>query len=164
MATRTPKYKNLIICLYGRGDSGKTSTLLELSEVLRQKSTVYTELKANAGSSDKRIIVKAMSSYIGIGTYGDTDALIEDNFKELMKHQNLCRIILTASREKIVRGNTYGTSLSAYLGHAAIWNIAKCWQEKRNGNIIINVTGVGELLYHLVDAIRTKNHADKDIV
>ena len=33
-------YKNLLVCLYGKGDTGKTSTLLELGEILRQKSSV----------------------------------------------------------------------------------------------------------------------------
>ncbi len=155
-------FSNLIICLYGKGDSGKTSTLLELGEILRQKSVKYTEIRANAGSTDKRMVFSVFRSIIGIGTYGDTDKHVEANFYELKSHK--CRIVITAARHKITRGNAYGASLSAYMRRAAIWNIAKTWKEKRGGKDVINITGSGEVLHYLVEAVRCASYADQDLI
>lgn len=155
-------FSNLIICLYGKGDSGKTSTLLELGEILRQKSVKYTEIRANAGSTDKRMVFSVFRSIIGIGTYGDTDDLVEANFNVLKLHK--CHIVITAARDKIHRGKTYGPSLSAYMRKAAIWNIAKAWKEKRDDKDVINITGAGEVLHYLVKGTRCANLVDKDVI
>lgn len=155
--------KNLLICLHGKADSGKTSTLLELGEILRRKSAIYTEIKGNAGSSDKRMVFSAFSNKIGIGTYGDGLGFVESNICELKKYKR--KIFVTASREAIDRTLPYAKhpKLKSFLKTAAVWNLPKFWEEFRGGKDVVNVTGVGVLLYHIGKAIRMSKYIDKEI-
>lgn len=161
-------YKNLLICLYGKGDTGKTSTLLELGEILRQKSSIYTEIKSKSSSVDKRMVFDALGDKIGIGTYGDNLDLIDKNIKELVLYKR--RVIVTASRDRIDRVANYGAykHLSAFLKCAAVWNAKKVWAEKLNicnsKRKVVHVTGVGELLYYIKRAVSSSCYIDEDII
>lgn len=161
-------YKNLLICLYGKGDTGKTSTLLELGEILRQKSSTYTEIKGKSSSVDKRMVFDALGNKIGIGTYGDNLDLIDKNIKELVPYKR--RVIVTASRDRIDRAINYSTykNLSAFLKSAAVWNARKVWVEKLNNcnnkRPVVHVTGVGELLYYIKRAVSSSCYIDEDII
>ena len=158
--------KNLLICLYGGGDTGKTSTLLELGAVLRSKSKVYTEIKGNSGSTDMRMVFDVFGDKIGIGTYGDGLGYVDKNIETLRKYKRT--IIITASREPIDRLKVSlkpYTNIISFLKNAAIWNMAKNWEEDRNGKKVVNVTGIGELLYYIKKAVSlTRGFADEDVI
>lgn len=161
-------YKNLLICLYGKGDTGKTSTLLELGEILRQKSSVYTEIKGKSSSVDKRMVFDALGDRMGIGTYGDNLNLIDNNIKELVPHKR--KVIVTAGRDRIDRAINYSKYkyLSAFLKSAAVWNAKKVWIEQpsncNSNKGIVHVTGVGELLYYIKRAVSTSRYVDEEII
>ena len=43
--------------------------------------------------------------------------------------------------------------------------MAKNWEEDRNGKTVVNVTGIGELLYYIKKAVSLRSgFADEDVI
>ena len=97
----------LVLCLYGGANIGKSETLTEIGRALLADTRYFYEQKGQQGSRDRRIALKYKRRIIGIGTYGDDQDAIDRNFK-FFEDQG-CVIGVTAAR---VEGNT---DMKAYV-------------------------------------------------
>ena len=86
----------LVLCLYGAANVGKSETLTELGRALFMKARYYYEQKGQHRSRDRRIALKYYGHIIGICTYGDDQNAIDRNFK-FFDDQG-CDIGITAAR------------------------------------------------------------------
>ena len=91
----------LVLCLYGGANVGKSETLTELGRALLANTRYFYEQKGHHGSRDRRIALKYRGRIIGIGTYGDNQDAVDRNFKFFEDQK--CDIGITAAR---VEGNT----------------------------------------------------------
>ncbi len=109
----------LVLCLYGGADVGKSETLTQLGQALFAHARYFYEQKGQHGSRDRRIALKYHGRIIGICTYGDDQDAIDRNFK-FFENQG-CVIGVTAAR---VEGNTdmksYVENMSKAIKVAAI--------------------------------------------
>lgn len=86
----------LVLCLHGGANTGKSETLIALAHAILDSSRYYYEQKGQHASKDRRVVLKFHGNIIGIGTYGDTEEVINRNF-EIFKEQH-CDIGITAAR------------------------------------------------------------------
>jgi len=160
-------FRKLLICLYGGPDTGKSTTLRELAEILRSKSRIYTEYRKASNSTDYHILCNVFCKYIGIGTYGDLDDQIEETIRRFSKKAKgiACQIVVTASRKKIERKKLPFKKVK--LNNIAIWNVPKvpfASQFKSGQQRIADVATVGVVLHYLTVATRMRCYEDVDFV
>ena len=84
-----------IFALYGKGNTGKSSTIREIYEQIKSKSKVIKEEYYKNGV-DVTAIISIKNLTIGITSYGDDAKCINAPF-ELFKNGN-CDVIICASR------------------------------------------------------------------
>jgi hypothetical protein len=89
-----------IIAIYGKSNSGKTSTIKEISRLLCQKYHYNPETVAAKGD-DIYQVLKKDSFIIGIISQGDVGSWVEEYLAELIKRK--CVLIICATR---TRGKT----------------------------------------------------------
>ena len=82
-----------IITLFGKGNTGKTTTI---NKVIESLSSYRRELKEY--STDKLAVIDIEGFIIGITTRGDSDEVLETDFDWLTSHN--CDLYLCASRSK----------------------------------------------------------------
>lgn len=88
-----------VYALYGTSDSGKTSCLNQLIEILIEKSE-QAVLIENVGDVDRRAVFLINGKYVGVSTQGDTKSQIKTHLDEI---ECQCNIIFCATR---TRGST----------------------------------------------------------
>jgi len=95
-----------IIALYGKGDSGKTSTLnLLIDLIVSENKGIPMAIRAEEElRKDCRAVLSYKGKIIGVGTWGDSKDEVEKNCK-FFKEKN-CDIMFTATR---TRGETCDT-------------------------------------------------------
>lgn len=95
------KHLKAVIVLVGGPDVGKSTTLILLSKMLLDDSFFYYEEKKQRRSQDRRMVMKVDQRVVGIGTAGDSEKHLEDNFKFFSKQR--CDIGITAARGSLQR-------------------------------------------------------------
>lgn len=112
------------IALYGKGDSGKTSTLNLLIDLIVSENkgipmTIHTEeeLRKNC-----RAVLSYKGKIIGVGTWGDSKDQVEKNCN-FFKEKN-CDLIYTATR-------TRGETCKAIKDFVSINRFSLEWVKKK---------------------------------
>ncbi|WP_421853380.1 hypothetical protein [Marinomonas sp.] len=85
-----------VFVLYGTSNSGKTSTLNELIEILRVSSDEII-LDDNIDNNDHRFVCFANGKYVGVSTQGDCGTQVQEHLDVIEKH---CNIIFCATRTR----------------------------------------------------------------
>lgn len=85
-----------IVCLFGQGKIGKSTTLSAVASAFQDEARFYYEQKCQHDSRDRRIVLKINGMIIGIGTAGDDPETIDRNFRFFQDMK--CDYALTAAR------------------------------------------------------------------
>ena len=85
------------IYLAGKERLGKSTTLLDLINYIRQKNYTITNYE-NSKGKDRRAAFKIKEKIVSITTYGDSDYIIGTNINYATK--NNADILITATRSK----------------------------------------------------------------
>ena len=93
------KHLKAVIVLVGGPNVGKSTTLIHLSKMLLDDSFFYYEEKKQRRSRDRRMVMKVDRRVVGVGTAGDTDGHLKDNFKFFSTQR--CDVGITASRSSL---------------------------------------------------------------
>lgn len=88
----------IFIPLYGRSNSGKTTTLKKVIDKLERKYKVNDAREKPSAANDKLVIVDIDEVKVGISTGGDKEAVVKDCINKLFNKG--CNIIVTATRSK----------------------------------------------------------------
>jgi len=88
-----------MVILQNKANSGKTSTLRELANILTHKNT-YTALEGNLSKGDFIIKTSYKSKTIIIISMGDIDTLLEKKYKKVWDEYSNIDIIFGACRTK----------------------------------------------------------------
>ncbi len=115
---KSGKRLRCLIVLSGKGNVGKSGTLLSLGAELRDEALSYYELKGQARSRDRRIAARIRGRDIGIGTAGDTTAIAKANI-DFFIEQNCLVGILAANTGG-------GTNVAAFIKTWAKSNGVAC--------------------------------------
>jgi Cdc6-like AAA superfamily ATPase len=94
------KNMRTIIAIYGKSNSGKTSTIKEISRVLCERNNISPQLVAEKGE-DIYQVLEIQKVKIGIISQGDVGNWVKEYLKELFDRG--CTIIICATR---TRGST----------------------------------------------------------
>ena len=85
-----------LIILAGKSSTGKSTTLVDLGELLRSEaSSSFYEHKNQSNSHDRQIVVCYKRADVGIGTAGDTNNLADENIAFFLWQK--CRIGILAA-------------------------------------------------------------------
>lgn len=89
--------KKIVVFFHGDADTGKSTTLKRLAEILCEKSVDYREVKSSSRASDKLVAARYKDDVVvGVGTSGDTSAIVNENLDFFEKNE--CDVSFTAAR------------------------------------------------------------------
>ena len=116
-----PVQKKIIIALFGKQNSGKTTTLNLLIYELRQHYPAYVFAFDSLPDTDKVVIVDINGVAVGISTRGDDGSDVDHNLRWL--HERNCTLLVTATR-------TQGSTVNVVEQFATEANYHIDWIEK----------------------------------
>ncbi len=118
-----------IIAIYGKANSGKTSTIKEISRLLCQKYHYSSDKVEDKGDDIYQVLTKD-SIKIGIISQGDVGSWVEEYLSELAKRE--CILIICATR---TRGKTC-YAVDKYIGKwKIIWERIEYLSEDQSNSI-----------------------------
>lgn len=115
-------FKKLLIVLHGSSDSGKTSALSELIDMMHPLSKWMFELEL-LPNHDRRVVMERKGLIVGVSTIGDNSPEINKSFKLFSPFG--CDIILIAAHKPVDCYASMGRYMSAFSQRAAIKNFAR---------------------------------------
>nr|WP_314772691.1 hypothetical protein [uncultured Porphyromonas sp.] len=123
MNASTTKQK-LVIVLQGIHDSGKTTTLNLLIQLLlgTEGSSLLEEDRKNLKGEDRRVLISYQGKKVYVGTPGDVEFEIWKNIA--LSEIKGCDILVTAARSK-------GATKEAIIDYAELINAEQAWIQKR---------------------------------
>ncbi|EKL5296972.1 ATP-binding protein [Vibrio parahaemolyticus] len=137
-----------IYALYGVSNSGKTSTLNQLINILRYNAEKVV-LDENVGGTDHRAVFLIKGKYVGVSTQGDCESQVR---KHLDVIEPLSNIIFCATR---TRGGTchhvaerFGNKLT-WIQNFGIYNKKK-YAFDNSAFIEASYSSIGKMLFELV--------------
>ena len=137
-----------IYALYGASNSGKTSTLIELINILRESSEKVI-IDENVGDSDRRAVFQINGRNVGVSTQGDCESQVKEHLDVI---EPLSNIIFCATR---TRGATchhvverFGDKLT-WIQNFGIYN-NKAYAFDNSDFIESSYKSIGKVLFDLV--------------
>ena len=146
--------KKIVVFFHGDADTGKTTTLKRLAEILREKSIEYREVKNSSRSTDKLVVAKYKDDVVvGIGTSGDLPDLISGNLEFFEKHE--CDISFTAARYEHASTNyARDKRLIINMAKFSCVDVARNQASKKYKQFNVNLVREDDLFLYLLAMIR----------
>ena len=147
--------KNIVVFFHGDADTGKTTTLKRLAEILREKSTDYHEVKSSPWASDKRVMALYKGVGVGIGTAGDSPAMVNGNLEFF--ERNHCAISFTAARHEH-RDASYAVDqkLQSNLAKFDCVDVARNQASKSGSQVNVHLFREDDLFLYLLVLVRKR--------
>ena len=115
-------FTKLLIVLHGSSDSGKTSALSELIDMMHPLSKWMFELE-RLPNHDRRVVLERKGLIIGVSTVGDNNSEINKSFKQFLPFD--CDIVVIAAHKPVDCYVSMGRCMVAFSQKAAIKNFAR---------------------------------------
>lgn len=115
-------FHKLLIVLHGSSDSGKTSALSELIDMMHPRSKWMFELE-RLPNQDRRVVLERKGLIIGVSTIGDNSPEINKSFERFSPFD--CDIVVIAAHSSVDCSASMGRYMGAFSQKAAIKNFAR---------------------------------------